>query len=133
MIAAHRARWISRRLKRRLAEVVAIDFFGAPGREAAEGLVSGVEARMNEKRSGKQASKAPTTRREDLQGKTWVTRKGIHVDRMVSAWFIRRFIDSSARFKFVPPKGYKPLPANYALTCSRRSLRMRATVAPWRF
>ena len=41
------------RLKRRLAEVVAIDFFGAPGREAAEGLVSGVEARMKEKRSGK--------------------------------------------------------------------------------
>jgi hypothetical protein len=98
------------RLKRRLAEVVAIDFFGAPGREAVEGLVSGVEARMNEKRSGKQASKAPTTRREDLQGKTWVTRKGIYVDRMASAWFVRRFIDSSARFKFVPAKGYKPLP-----------------------
>jgi hypothetical protein len=98
------------RLKRRLAEVVAIDFFGAPGREAVEGLVSGVEARMNEKRSGKQASKAPTTRREDLQGKTWVTRKGIYVDRMASAWLIRRFIDPDARFKFVPPKGYKPLP-----------------------
>jgi hypothetical protein len=65
---------------------------------------------MHEKRSGKQASKAPTTRREDLQGKTWVTRKGIHVDRMASAWLIRRFIDSGARFKFVPPKGYKPLP-----------------------
>ena len=29
---------------------------------------------------------------------------------MASAWFVRRFIDSSARFKFVPPKGYKPLP-----------------------
>jgi hypothetical protein len=98
------------RLKRRLAEVVAIDFFGAPGREAAEGLISGVEARMKEKRSGKQASKIPTTRREDLQGKTWVTRKGIYVDRMASAWFVRRFIDSSAHFKFVPPKGYKPLP-----------------------
>ena len=98
------------RLKRRLAEVVAIDFFGAPGREAAEGLVSGVEARMYEKRSGKQVGKTATSRREDLQGKTWVTRKGIHVDRMASAWFVRRFIDSGARFKFVPPKGYKPLP-----------------------
>ena len=96
------------RLKRRLAEVVAIDFFGAPGREIAEGLVSGVEARMHEKRSGKQASKPATTRREDLQAKAWVTRKGIYVDRMASAWFIRRFIDSNARFKFVPAKGYKP-------------------------
>lgn len=97
------------RLKRRLGEVVAIDFFGAPGREAADGLVSGVEARIHEKRSGKQIVSASVTRREEFQGKVWVTRKGIHVDRMASAWFIRRFIDPDARFKFVPPKGYKPL------------------------
>jgi hypothetical protein len=38
-----------------------------------------------------------------------VTRKGIYVDRMASAWFIRRFVDPGARFKFVPPKGYKPV------------------------
>jgi hypothetical protein len=98
------------RLKRRLAEVVAIDFFGAPGREAAEGLVSGVETRMRDKRLGKETGNVTATRREDLQGKTWVTRKGIYVDRMASAWFVRRFIDSGARFKFVPAKGYKPLP-----------------------
>jgi hypothetical protein len=98
------------RLKRRLAEVVAIDFFSAPGREAAEGLVSGIEARMHNKRSGKEVGKTAAARPEHLQGKTWVTRKGIHVDRMASAWLIRRFIDSGARFKFVPAKGYKPLP-----------------------
>jgi hypothetical protein len=98
------------RLKRRLAEVVSIDFFGAPGREAAEGLVSGADARMHDKRSGKQVGNVGAAHREDLQSKTWVTRKGIHVDRMASAWLIRRFIDSGARFKFVPPKGYKPLP-----------------------
>jgi hypothetical protein len=97
------------RVKRRLAEVVAIDFFGAPGREAAEGLISGIEARLEEKRSGRQADKSVTRSREDLQGKTWVTRKGIYVDRMASAWFVRRFIDSGARFNFVAPKGYKPL------------------------
>ncbi len=97
------------RLKRRLAEVVAIDFFGAPGREAAEGLVSGVEARMHDKRSGKQIGNVAAARRDDLQGKTWVTRKGIHVDRMASAWLIRRFVDPDAHFKFVPGKGYKPL------------------------
>jgi hypothetical protein len=96
------------RLKRRLAEIVAIDFFGAPGREAAEGLVSGIEARMHNKRSGKELGKAAAARPEHLQGKTWVTRKGIHVDRMASAWFVRRFIDSGARFKFVSPKGYQP-------------------------
>src|SRR5437899_6110543 len=94
------------RLKRRLAELVAIDFFGAPGREAAEGLVSGVEARMRDKRLGKEIGNITATRREDLQGKTWVTRKGIHVDRMASAWFVRRLIDSRARFKFFPPMVY---------------------------
>src|SRR5207247_331750 len=31
------------RLSRRLADVIAIDFFGAPGREAAEGLLAGLE------------------------------------------------------------------------------------------
>src|SRR5258706_663495 len=97
------------RLKRRLAEAVAIDFFGASGREAAEGLVSGIESRLHEKRFGKQMVNAAITRREDFLGKVWVTRKGIYVDRMASAWFIRRFIDPDARFKFVPAKGYKPL------------------------
>ena len=102
------------RVKRRLAEVVAIDFFGAPGREAAEGLVSGVEARMRDKRLGREMiGNATAVRREDLQGKTWVTRKGIHVDRMASAWLVRRFIDPNAKFKFVSPKGYKPLPNEF--------------------
>lgn len=41
-------------------------------------------------------------------GATWVTREGIKVDRMGSAWLIRRFIDPAARFKFVPAKGYRP-------------------------
>jgi hypothetical protein len=97
------------RLKRRLAEVVAIDFFGAPGREAAEGLVSGVEVRMTGKNSMLGPDGARTFRREDFLGKTWVTRKGIYVDRIASAWLIRRFIDPDARFKFVPAKGYTTL------------------------
>jgi hypothetical protein len=40
-------------------------------------------------------------------GQTWVTREDVHVDRMASAWLIRRFIDPAARFKFVPARGYK--------------------------
>jgi len=97
------------RLKRRLAEVVALDFFGAPGREAAEGLLRAIEARMR-KRSGKPAVNPSATQPHNLQGKTWVTRKEIQVDRMASAWLIQRFFDPDARFKFVSPKGYKPLP-----------------------
>jgi hypothetical protein len=98
------------KLKRRLAEIVAIDFFGAQGRETADGLITGIEARMNKKRPEKQVAVSATLFLDDLQGKTWVTRKGIYVDRIASAWFVRRFIDPGARFKFVPPKGYKARP-----------------------
>ena len=45
------------------------------------------------------------------RGATWVTREGVKVDRIASAWLIRRFIDRHARFKFVPARGYKPEPA----------------------
>ena len=96
------------RLKRRLAEVVAIDFFGAPGREAAEGLLSGLEARLQPIAPGTRGASPAKARLEELHGRTWVTRKGIHVDRMASAWLIRRFVDPEARFKFVPARGYRP-------------------------
>jgi len=40
-------------------------------------------------------------------GRTWVTREGVNVDRIASAWLIRRFVDGDARFKFVPARGYR--------------------------
>jgi hypothetical protein len=45
-----------------------------------------------------------------MQGQTWVTRNGIHVDRMASGWLIQRFIDKDAKFKFVPAKGHRHEP-----------------------
>jgi len=40
----------------------------------------------------------------DYQGRTWVTRKRPFVDRMASAWLIRKFIDNKAEFKFIDEK-----------------------------
>jgi hypothetical protein len=97
------------KLKRRLAEVVAIDFFGGRGREVVDGLISGIEARIHESRSGTRPMRSAALPVAELKDKTWVTRKGIYVDRIASAWFVRRFVDSGALFKFVPAKGYKPL------------------------
>ncbi|MGH7809918.1 MAG: chromate resistance protein ChrB domain-containing protein [Candidatus Binatia bacterium] len=97
------------RLQRRLAEVVAIDYFGAPGQAAAQGLVTEFESRLHSASDGKIATASMASPIEPPRGRTWVTRQGIHVDRMASAWLIRRFIDGEARFKFVPAKGYKPL------------------------
>ncbi len=98
------------RLRKRLAEIVAIDFFGAIGRETAEGLLTSLEARLSEDEAV--TDKATADSRASVVGtlrnRTWVTRQGIYVDRIASAWLIRRFIDPDARFKFVSGKGYRP-------------------------
>jgi hypothetical protein len=95
------------RLRRRLGEVTAIDFFGAAGREPVEDLLTDIEKRL---RVGAPAAAKTNDllRADDFRERTWVTRKGIHVDRMATAWLVRRFIDSRAQFKFVPGKGYRP-------------------------
>jgi hypothetical protein len=41
-------------------------------------------------------------------GSTWVTRRGVEVDRMASAWLIRRYIDQDAVFRFVDERKYRP-------------------------
>lgn len=95
------------RLRRRLDEVTAIDFFGADGREPAIGLVSDLDADKQEDRAMREES-AAGAQAGALKGRVWVTRKGVQVDRIASAWLIRRFIDGDARFKFVPGTGYAP-------------------------
>ncbi|HEX4386882.1 MAG TPA: chromate resistance protein ChrB domain-containing protein [Myxococcales bacterium] len=89
------------KLGSRLAEIARLDFFGARGRETAVGLHGDLTARLDrpQTKPGKPQS-AP-------RGATWVTRTGIHVDRMACAWLIRRFIDPDARLQFVPVKSYR--------------------------
>ena len=93
------------RLRKQLDEIVAIDFFGADGREPAEGLVSGLEAGLHEESNAVTATETKAAS-DPLKGRTWVTRQAVQVDRIASAWLIRRFIDPEARFKFVPGTGY---------------------------
>src|SRR5215475_10601480 len=98
------------RLRKRLAEIVAIDFFGAIGRETAEGAIRTLEARLKEDADVRSKDTAQSAARppETLRNRTWVTREGVYVDRIASAWLIRRFIDPEAQFKFVSGKGYRP-------------------------
>jgi hypothetical protein len=91
------------KLRNRLTEIVTIDYFDSLGRQTAEGLVSSLE-RVVLPSPPDEAMKSPS----EYRGITWVTRKGIHVDRMASAWLIGRFIDEQANFKFVPARGYQP-------------------------
>ena len=91
------------RLKRRLALVTGVDHFEAHGRADAEAAIMALEQR----KAGADSVESPEGA---VRGRTWVTRVGVHVDRISSAWLIRRFIDPDARFRFVAPKGYRPEP-----------------------
>ncbi len=39
----------------------------------------------------------------------WITRSHVHVDRVACPWLIKRFVDSEARFLFVPKSRVGPL------------------------
>lgn len=92
------------RIRKRLGEVVELDFFGAPGREAVASLIKALERRLAPAAADAPGKPQPTPVRSGV----WVTRVGVHVDRIASAWLIKRFIDPDAKLKFVPPKGYQP-------------------------
>ncbi len=93
------------RLRKRLAEVAAFDFFDSLGRQTAEGLVSSLEARLRPADSAERQKSVKGL--SEYRKRIWVSRKGIHIDRMGSAWLIKRFIDPDAKFKFVPARGYR--------------------------
>ena len=88
------------RLIKKLGETDAIDFFHSPRRGVAARAFKALETRgkTNRKEDRRMQKSQP-----GLRGKTWATRPGIKIDRIASAWFVRRFIDSKARFRFVDP------------------------------
>ncbi|QCI67685.1 chromate resistance protein ChrB domain-containing protein [Phreatobacter stygius] len=98
------------RLRKRLAELVAIDFFAATGRLAVEAMLAGLEARLMEDEAMTEDPPRAVAPIAELKGRTWVTRRDVHVDRIACSWLIRRFIDPQAVIRFVPGKGYVPEP-----------------------
>lgn len=92
------------RLRRRFEEVAAIDFFDAPGAGAAEGALADLAARIL---GAVQQPRQVFPPIPELKGRTWVTRKGLYVDRIACAWLVRRFVDPNASFRFVSRKAYQ--------------------------
>jgi hypothetical protein len=63
-----------------------------PGTPEAEALLRGMEATL-----GHGAARG----RSAWTGLTWVTRRGVHADRIACAWVVTRFLDPAATFRFV--------------------------------
>jgi hypothetical protein len=95
------------RLRKQLSEVAAIDFFTASGRQVTEELLVRLENRLQEGSPAMTTDQGLSTA-SPLAGKVWVTREHVQIDRIASAWLVRRFIDPAARFKFVPGRSYLP-------------------------
>jgi hypothetical protein len=91
------------RLRRRLDEVTQIDFFGAQGRGAVETLVSSIGNALNAGSGTRKERGGAGKDRGSFRKRTWATRAGVYVDRIASAWLIRRFIDPEATFRFLAP------------------------------
>ncbi len=103
----------SKQLREAFDEIRRIDFFPDSPLKKLQQTLDEISMRLVSA-EGETTNLAPIQSRsaKDFQKKIWATREGIHIDRLCSAWLIRRFIDPSARFVFAPekklPKGAIP-------------------------
>jgi hypothetical protein len=83
------------RIRHRFQELQEIDFFGSPLRTKVENLL----AQADESEAARAGRKNKRKSREYVH-RVWMTRPRPGIDRVSSAWLIRRFIDPKARFIF---------------------------------
>ena len=82
-----------------------LDFFDAPGRAEVERLREAIDMRKRPPEEPARRER-PTLDLRTLRGRRWVTRPRPHVDRIASAWLIKRFIDPEATFLFADPREF---------------------------
>jgi hypothetical protein len=91
-----------RQARKHLDALIAIDFFPGPARAETERRLQGMEAELRQRQLSSEpgfAEGEPERLEPALfQNRLWATRRNLWVDRLASAWLIRRFIDGGARF-----------------------------------
>jgi hypothetical protein len=96
------------KLLKEFEEVRRIDFFSSRAGGALNERIKRVHAELNKMSASgtrKESAAIISPRAVDaFRGKVWVTRKRPFIDRMASAWLIRRFIDKNASFDFIDEK-----------------------------
>jgi hypothetical protein len=96
---------LQRRLQREFDAVRAIDFF--PGEASVEAEAAWtdfnkrIESLLSPDEPHETEGRIPQLDVSKYQGRTWATRRRLWVDRVASAWLIRRFIDRAARFRWL--------------------------------
>jgi len=82
-----------------------IDFFDAPAGAEVRRLEEAIAMRTRRPEHAAPEPR-PILDLSRMRGRRWVTRPRPHVDRLASAWLIKRFIDPEAVFVFAPPAAF---------------------------
>ena len=92
-------------LRRELASLKARDFFAGQSQVQAEAALTDAEAALNSRYSPDEPQDNPgaITRKKPAKyrARTWATRQRMWIDRVASAWLIRRFVDPKAKFRWL--------------------------------
>lgn len=94
------------RLHAELERIANNDFFAAKGRAAAYAAYERCQKELRAAQGPKTDTSSSGAKRGKLdvakyQGRRWMTRRNLHIDRLASAWLIKQFIDKQPRFYFV--------------------------------
>jgi hypothetical protein len=99
-------------VRRDMASIVATDFFPGNSRPQAQTALADAEAAFDARYIPDEPHSADKAirvlNRDDYQRRTWATRERPWVDRVASAWLIRRFIDPAARFAWLKQVKERP-------------------------
>lgn len=100
------------RLRHLLEELLEIDFYPGPARLQATDAMATLEREVQQLRSpGEPQPAKRKLQRLDLaeyRNRIWATRKDLWVDRLASAWLIKRFIDRNAKFAWIDRPRNRP-------------------------
>ncbi len=98
-----------RKLERRTEAARRIDFFNANGYSEVNLMLNEIRNRTHQPQDDPKTEPEPA---REFYAKRWVTRKGVKVDRIASAWLIAKFIDPAAEFDFVDAQSYVHTPSD---------------------
>ncbi|HEY2561877.1 MAG TPA: chromate resistance protein ChrB domain-containing protein [Caldimonas sp.] len=96
---------LKRRLEKEFEALRSSDFFPSEASVEAEAawidFSKRIDAVLSPHEPHKIAGQVPRLDAGKYRGRTWATRRRLWVDRVASAWLIRRFIDPDAKFRWL--------------------------------
>ncbi|MFL9905713.1 chromate resistance protein ChrB domain-containing protein [Paraburkholderia sp. RL17-337-BIB-A] len=94
-----------RRTRKEFEAIAGIDFFPneatVRAQSAWQDFVAAADAVLSPGEPHQAEGTINLLKREEYQGRVWATRRRLWVDRVASAWLIRRFVDRDARFEWL--------------------------------